>query len=72
MKTIFAIQIVQYAIEDNKQLFFVVDNALLVDRVQAMASEYKQLGILRADFDTEHLPENFIVKYNLSNIKPED
>ena len=34
MKTILAIQIVQNAIENNKQLFFVVDNALLVNRVQ--------------------------------------
>ena len=34
MKTIFIIQIVQYAIEDNEQLFLIVDDALLVDRIQ--------------------------------------
>ena len=34
MKPIFIIQIVQYAIEDNEQLFLIVDNALLVDRIQ--------------------------------------
>ena len=34
METIFIIQIVQYAIENNKQLFLIVDDALFVDRIQ--------------------------------------
>lgn len=62
--------------EFNQQLLFSfrygLDSQDLENSLNTMASEYKQLGILRADFDTEHLPENFIVKYNLSNIKPED
>ena len=34
METILVIQIVQYAIEDNEQFFLIVDNSLLVDRIQ--------------------------------------
>ena len=58
MKPIFIIQIVQYAIEDNEKLFLIVDDALLVDRIQIshIVILYKSLRMA----DGSH-PVNFIV-----------
>ena len=58
METIFIVQIVQYAIEDDKQLFLIVDYALPVDGIQIdhIISLYKRLRLTNGS-----CPVDFIV-----------